>query len=123
MNDTRSPAQGDEPGNGPSPSWEELLSSADAPDKLVALANEYLARLTTVEALMLPADCLPRRLLSAADVNEYAFDLKCCESDARARALVERLGSFFQDVCHRLANLADQRRREMSERWDKLTRD
>ena len=86
------------------PSWQDLLGSASTTGQIVALANEYLGRLEPSDLLLLPDTCKIRFLHTPDDVNAYAFDLKTCHcNDAEEAEVVDRLSSFFQEICQRLA--------------------
>lgn len=88
------------------PSWYDMLASARAAHQVVALANEFLARLEPSDVILLPTHCKPRQLGSAADVNAYAMDLKTCRYESPSQAhLVAELSRFIQEACQKLATL------------------
>ena len=105
---------------GAAPSWTELLSSARATPQVIALANEYLARLTPGEVIILPSECKPRALASAIDVNAYAVDLKMSQpKDLREAELLARISAFFQAACQRLAGVTGPHRALPPALWEK----
>lgn len=100
------------------PSWHELLVSASTTGQIVALANEYLGRLEPSDLLLLPDTCKIRFLHGADDVNAYAFDLKTCRcKDAEEAEVVDRLSSFFQEICQRLANVTGPQKVMHADPW------
>ena len=101
------------------PSWNDMLASAKATHQVVALANEFLARLEPSDVFLLPDTCKPRQLSSAMEVNGYAVDLKMCKCrDVRERQLVEQLSTFIQEACQKLANLTGPQRALPEALWD-----
>jgi hypothetical protein len=101
------------------PSWYDMLASAKATHQVVALVNEFLARMDPWEVESLPASVKPRQLSTAAEVNGYAVDLKMCRCvDLRERQLVERLSGFIQEACQKLANLTGPQRALPAALWD-----
>ena len=104
--------------NGMPPSWQEMLQSATAPSQIVALANEFLGRVEPVTIVALPNTCKIRMMQSAADVNAYAVDLKTCRcADLREAQAVERVMTFFQEACQRLAVVTGPQPRPNDDLW------
>jgi hypothetical protein len=101
------------------PSWYDLLASAKAAHQVVALVNEYLARLEPSDVYLLPNECKPRQLSTASEVNGYAVDLKMCNcTGVREAELVESLSGFVQEACYKLANLTGPQRAVPESMWD-----
>jgi hypothetical protein len=96
------------PGRGASLSWQGRLNAAQAPDEVVAIARDFLARLSPEEYSGLPDDCRPRKLVDADDVVDYAVTLvrRSCEADRLADALVHQMAAFFTDASRRFSQLA-----------------
>jgi hypothetical protein len=101
------------------PSWNDMLASAKATHQVVALVNEFLARLEPSDVFLLPSTCKPRQLSTAIEVNGYAVDLKMCKCrDVRERQLVEQLSTFVQEACQKLAVLTGPQRAMPESLWD-----
>src|SRR4051812_4253639 len=101
------------------PSWYDLLASAKATHQVVALVNEFLARLEPSDVFLLSNACKPRPLSTAAEVNGYAVDLKMCKcTDIRETQLVEQLSGFIQEACQKLAVLTGPQRAFSETLWD-----
>ena len=101
------------------PSWRDLLLSATTSQQVIALANEYLARLDPSDAFYLPQRCKPREIATASDLNAYAIDLKTWHcSDHREAELMDRISGFFQEAATRLAQLTGPHRPLTQPLWE-----
>ena len=96
------------PGIGSSTSWQGRLNEAQVPDEVVAVARDFLARLSPEESFGLPPDCRPRKLVDADDVVDYAVTLvrRSCETEMLSDALVHQMAVFFTDASRRFSQLA-----------------
>ena len=100
------------------PSWQDLLVSASTTGQIVAIANEYLGRLEPSDLLLLPDTCKIRFLHTADEINAYTFDLKTCRcNDTEETEVVERISSFFQEVCQRLASVTGPQKALAMDPW------
>lgn len=88
-------------------SWGELLATAETAPQVVALANEFLARLDREDVVNLPDNCKPRHFNGPDDFNAYAVDLmRAVTRELEEFRAVQRVSPFFQDVALKLAQLA-----------------
>lgn len=89
-------------------SWQGRLDGAQGPDEVVAIARDFLARISAEEYSGLPEDCRPHKLVDADDVVDYAMTLvlRSCASDSLADAVLEQVATFFTDAAGALSRLA-----------------
>ena len=95
------------PGAHPSRSWHGVLDEAASPDEVVAVARDFIARLSPEEFSALPPDCRPRKLVDADDVVDYAVTLarESCAGESLADSLLHQIAAFFTHACARLSVL------------------
>ncbi len=87
--------------------WEERVDLCDTEHEVIQVAREFLAMLEPWELARLPVDCKPRKLLTADDVSEFAFDVVRWERDhADCSSHVARMATFFSRASTRLSQLA-----------------
>lgn len=87
--------------------WQELVDLSDYEAEVVQVAREFLAQLEPWEIARLPLECQPRKLLTAADISDYAFDLVGYARDHDSSTpLLVRLSTFFSHASIRLSQLA-----------------
>jgi hypothetical protein len=94
-------------------SWEERLNTAYEDGDVVAIARDFLARLTPYELGGLPPQCRPpAKLVDREDIASYAFDLvkHDCDGASSQAELVHRLARFFFHASNRLAAISVPRR-------------
>lgn len=86
--------------------WEERIELCDNEHEVLQIAREFLANLEPWEVANLPPSCAPRKLFTASDVSEYAFEMVCYERDhGVVNPLLEKMGSFFARATIRLSRL------------------
>ena len=86
------------------PTWPQLLAAAAKPAEVVAIANEYLARVDPRDLAALPAECRRASLASGPDIGAYAFALKAFRyGDLHAEAIAHRIAAFLTDASLRLS--------------------
>ena len=97
------------PSHGPGESfgWQDRLDQATGRGEIVAIARDFLARISAEEYSLLPAECRPCKLVDADDVVDYAVTLvrRSCATDSMSDAVLQQMASFFTDACSRLAQL------------------
>ncbi len=88
-------------------SWPARVDACETEEEVLGAARDYLATLDSREFAQLPPDCRPRKLVDAADLAAYAFDLvrHHVSEDSEAGALVNRLAAFFAHANIRLSRI------------------
>jgi hypothetical protein len=87
--------------------WDERLELCDTEHEVIQVAREFVAMLEPWEVSLLPTPCKPPKLLTAADVAEYAFEVVCWERDHSDRSLlVSKMAAFLARASIRLTQLA-----------------
>jgi hypothetical protein len=100
--------------------WNELLRAAVSVSEVVALANEYFARLPVAERSALPR--MPAQFDGAVDLNVYAMELlRFRSADPRAVHTVQMACAFLADAAQRVAAITT--RREIPEESVRHSRD
>src|SRR4051812_8264379 len=86
-----------------SPTWHAMVARATTLGEILALAEDLVERVDPVELASLPASCRPRHMQTAADLSNYAYDLKRCACEYRgpAEETLGRLAMFFSDAAVR----------------------
>jgi len=85
-------------------SWITRLAAANADEDVLAVAQDFLARLPRGFVSGLPAACQPPEMRSAQDVSSYAFALmmyRCITKDTDADLL--GTNRFFAAASQRLS--------------------
>ena len=87
--------------------WQDRLAQSGSAEEIVAVAREYLARITPEEYSNLPPECRPRKIVDADDVVDYAVTLVrgSCEAGNASDAVLQHLAGFFTDACTRLSQV------------------
>jgi hypothetical protein len=87
-------------------SWIERIDTATSTGEMMDIARVYLASLTTEEIASLPAKCRPRKLVDAADLSDYAFDLvrHTCDADEPS-PLVLKLAAVMSHAATRSSEI------------------
>lgn len=96
-----------------SPSWSDLLATASTAGEVLAIAQEFMARLSFIERALLPDGCRPRRLVVPSDLGSLAYDLARAQVDpgSDAERVVRKASAFLSDCALRLAVLSNPRSR------------
>ena len=84
-----------------------MLDEAGSPDEIVAIARDFVARISPEEFSALPADCRPRKLVDADDVVDYGITLarESCAGKSLADSLLHQIAALFTHACTRLSVL------------------
>jgi len=88
--------------------WQARLDDAANEDSILAVARDFVSRLTTEDLARLPEYCRPPSVIQArADVVKYVRTLLShhCAGDAATERLVTRLTAFFSAVAMRLSSI------------------
>jgi len=85
--------------------WQGQLDHATRPEAILAIARDYLAQVSPEEVAQLPEECRPGRLVDAADVSDYAFELARRQSSPGATEVLHKLAAFFADASMRLSQI------------------
>ena len=95
------------PGPGPSIGWQGVLDAACSADEVVAIARDFVARISPEEFSALPPGCRPHKLVDADDVVDYAVTLvrESCAGESMSDSLLQQIASFFTHACTRLSVL------------------
>ena len=87
--------------------WEERIEDAGTEPEVVAVARDYLARLSQDEYAELPLALRPRKIVDANDIAAYALDLARHEADDPDEMnLVQRLAQLMSLATVRASELA-----------------
>jgi len=87
--------------------WEERIEDAGTEPEVVAVARDYLARLSQDEYAELPLALRPRKIVDANDIAAYALDLARHEAeDPDEMNLVQRLAQLMSLATVRVSELA-----------------
>jgi len=87
--------------------WEERIEDAGTEPEVVAVARDYLARLSQDEYAELPIALRPRKIVDANDIAAYALDLARHEAeDPDEMNLVQRLAQLMSLATVRASELA-----------------
>jgi hypothetical protein len=87
--------------------WQERIEDAGTEPEVVAVARDYLARLTQDEYAELPLALRPRKIVDANDIAAYALDLARHEAeDPDEMNLVQRLAQLMSHATVRVSELA-----------------
>jgi len=87
--------------------WEERIEDAGTEPEVVAVARDYLARLSQDEYAELPLALRPRKIVDANDIAAYALDLARHEAeDPDEMNLVQRLAQLMSLATVRASELA-----------------
>ena len=91
--------------------WQGRLDDAQGSDEVVALARDFLARISPEEFSRLAPDCRPRKLVDADDVVDYAVTLarRSCATDNLSDALLHHMAAFFNDAARQISRLSYHR--------------
>ena len=91
-----------------------MVAKATTLGEILALAEDLVERVDAVELAMLPSSCKPRHMQTAADLSNYAYDLKRCACEYRgpAEETLARLARFFSDAAVRVTVLTGPHRAE-----------
>ena len=91
----------------PNVGWQGRLDEACHADEVVAIARDFVARISPEEFSALPVDCRPRKIVDADDVVDFAVTLvrQSCASDTSSDVLLQHMAAFFMDACSRLSRL------------------
>jgi len=90
-------------------SWPESLAEAATESQVVDLARDYLATLSHEEFARLPEKLRPPKLVDAADITAYAFELVREEChDEEAQGVVQRLAHIMSRASIRLAEIMSE---------------
>ena len=91
----------------PGVGWQGRLDESGHPDEVVAVARDFLARISPEELSGLPVDCRPRKIVDADDLVDYAVTLvrRSCASNTSSDVLLQHMATFFMDACSRLSLL------------------
>jgi hypothetical protein len=87
--------------------WIAALEKAATLQAVIALSNEFLARLSPDDLVLLPARCAPRLLMTAGDVGGYAYDLLAERTlpDSQANVVLSAISAVICRAARRLAEL------------------
>lgn len=87
--------------------WQRRLDGASSEADVVAVATDFVGRLSPSEIERLPEICRPIPMARGSDVAEYASILvrHHCSGDGATHRLVARLTEFFSAATRRLAEL------------------
>jgi len=87
--------------------WQERIEEAGTEPEVVAVARDYLARLSQDEYAELPLALRPRKIVDANDIAAYALDLARHEAeDPDEMNLVQRLAQLMSLATVRASELA-----------------
>jgi len=87
--------------------WQERIEEAGTEPEVVAVARDYLARLSQDEYAELPLALRPRKIVDANDIAAYALDLARHEADDPDEMnLVQRLAQLMSLATVRASELA-----------------
>ena len=87
--------------------WQERIEEAGTEPEVVAVARDYLARLSQDEYAELPIALRPRKIVDANDIAAYALDLARHEADDPDEMnLVQRLAQLMSLATVRASELA-----------------
>jgi hypothetical protein len=87
--------------------WQERIEEAGTEPEVVAVARDYLARLSQDEYAELPIALRPRKIVDANDIAAYALDLARHEAeDPDEMNLVQRLAQLMSLATVRASELA-----------------
>ena len=87
--------------------WQERIEDAGTEPEVVAVARDYLARLSQDEYAELPLALRPRKIVDANDIAAYALDLARHEADDPDEMnLVQRLAQLMSLATVRASELA-----------------
>jgi hypothetical protein len=87
-------------------SWPESLAEASTESQVVDVARDYLATLSHEEFARLPESLRPPKLVDAADITAYAFELVREECrDEEAQGIVQRLAHIMSRASIRLSEI------------------
>ena len=86
--------------------WEERIARATSEDEVVDVARDYLATISHAEFALLPEKLRPHKIVDAADITTYAFDLARheCEETSEHR-LVQRIAHIMSRASIRLSEI------------------
>jgi hypothetical protein len=88
--------------------WQQMLAIASTPDDVISAARDFVAGIDHVLLSKLPPACQPGKLLDAADIQSFAYELAshhCANNDPNAHT-VEQLSAFFSQAAVRLSQLS-----------------
>jgi hypothetical protein len=87
--------------------WQERIEDAGTEPEIVAVARDYLARLSQDEYAELPLELRPRKIVDANDIAAYALDLARHEADDPDEMnLVQRLAQLLSRASVRVSEIA-----------------
>jgi len=87
--------------------WQERIEEAGTEPEVVAVARDYLARLSQDEYAELPLELRPRKIVDANDIAAYALDLARHEAeDPDEMNLVQRLAQLLSRASVRVSEIA-----------------
>ena len=87
--------------------WQERIEDAGTEPEVVAVARDYLARLSQDEYAELPLELRPRKIVDANDIAAYALDLARHEAaDPDEMNLVQRLAQLLSLASVRVSEIA-----------------
>lgn len=89
--------------------WLDLLASASTEEEVLWVAKDFLSRLSPAEVASLPRECRPvARLMSHADIVDYAFVLAQVEKRDRSNDVLSHTAAFFANASQRAAELMSE---------------
>ena len=103
-----------------SPTWQQRLDFARDETEVIAIAREFLARLTPYEIDRLPKPCQPPlKVVDRDDIAAYAYDLvrHDCGDAPESIELVHKLANFFSNASMRMAQLSTRVQLEHGKRY------
>jgi hypothetical protein len=87
--------------------WQQRLDLAENEEEVIQVARDFLAALHHSDVARLPDPCKPRKLLTATDIGNYAFELARLDYEEMQgiAQLVHRLAAFFVSANIRLSQI------------------
>ena len=92
----------------PNPGWYGLLETAVAPEEVLEMVRDFVARWSPAELAKLPPHLRPGKFFDASDVTEYALDLvrqQQFSMDPRSSPQLHAMANFFSSASSRLSHL------------------
>ena len=87
--------------------WHGRLNEAVAPDDVVTIVRDYLARWSPEELSRCPASLRPGKFVDAEDVGGYALSLAHAQMERASgnESAVAKLATFFSAASQRLSQI------------------